>query len=69
MTTQLEGPPVSAPAPRPSFDAAAREADPAFLLHRGGKVQVISTVPVETREDLSLAYTPGVARICTAIAE
>ena len=48
---------------------AARAADPAFLLHLGGKVEVVSSVPLETREDLSLAYTPGVARICTAIAE
>ncbi len=69
MTAQLEGLPVSAPAPRPTYDAAARAADPAFALHRGGKVEVVSTVPLETREDLSLAYTPGVARICTAIAE
>ena len=69
MTAQLEGLPVSAPAPRPTYDAASRDADPAFQLHRGGKVEVVSTVPVETREDLSLAYTPGVARICTAIAE
>jgi malate dehydrogenase (oxaloacetate-decarboxylating) len=38
-----------------------------FALHRGGKVEVVSTVPVTTREDLSLAYTPGVARVCTAI--
>ncbi|CAN5241168.1 NADP-dependent malic enzyme [soil metagenome] len=69
MTAQLEGLPVSTPAPRVTHDAVAREADPAFRLHRGGKVEVVSTVPVETREDLSLAYTPGVARICTAIAE
>ncbi len=45
-----------------------RDADPAFALHRGGKVEVVSTVPLETRDDLSLAYTPGVARVCTAIA-
>ena len=45
-----------------------RDTDPAFALHRGGKVQVVSTVPLETREDLALAYTPGVAKICTAIA-
>ena len=45
-----------------------RDADPAFALHRGGKIEVISSVPLATREDLSLAYTPGVARICTAIA-
>jgi malate dehydrogenase (oxaloacetate-decarboxylating) len=46
-----------------------RDADPAFALHRGGKIEVGLTVPLETRDDLSLAYTPGVARICTAIAE
>ncbi|REE98842.1 NAD(P)-dependent malic enzyme [Thermomonospora umbrina] len=43
--------------------------DPAFVLHRGGKLEVRSTVPVRNAEDLSLAYTPGVARVCTAIAE
>ena len=43
--------------------------DPAFVLHRGGKIEVRSTVPVDTREDLSLAYTPGVARVCLAIAK
>ena len=46
---------------------AERDSDPAFALHRGGKIDVGLTVPLETREDLSLAYTPGVARICTAI--
>ena len=51
------------------MDAASRAEDPAFLLHRGGKIEVRSTVALETREDLSLAYTPGVARVCTAIAE
>ncbi|MBQ3792356.1 MAG: NADP-dependent malic enzyme, partial [Clostridia bacterium] len=35
----------------------------------GGKIEVISRVPVETREDLSLAYTPGVAEPCLAIQE
>ena len=43
--------------------------DPAFALHRGGKMTVQATVPVANREDLSLAYTPGVAKVCTAIAE
>ncbi|BDH07849.1 MULTISPECIES: NAD(P)-dependent malic enzyme [Streptomyces] len=43
--------------------------DPAFALHRGGKMAVRATVPVRDTEDLSLAYTPGVARVCTAIAE
>jgi malate dehydrogenase (oxaloacetate-decarboxylating) len=50
-------------------DRVARDADPAFVLHRGGKIEVVSTVPLESREDLSLAYTPGVARVCTAIAD
>jgi malate dehydrogenase (oxaloacetate-decarboxylating) len=49
--------------------AVDRATDPAFVLHAGGKIEVVSTVPVRTREDLSLAYTPGVARVCTAIAE
>jgi malate dehydrogenase (oxaloacetate-decarboxylating) len=55
---------VSRAAPR----ASDRDADPAFALHRGGKIEVRSTVPLENRDDLSLAYTPGVARVCTAIA-
>ena len=42
--------------------------DPVFELHRGGKMAVASTVPLTSREDLSLAYTPGVARVCQAIA-
>ncbi|GAA1841368.1 NAD(P)-dependent malic enzyme [Asanoa iriomotensis] len=42
--------------------------DPVFQLHRGGKMAVTSTVPLTSREDLSLAYTPGVARVCEAIA-
>ncbi|WP_405429721.1 NADP-dependent malic enzyme [Micromonospora sp. NBC_00617] len=43
-------------------------ADPVFQLHLGGKMAVASTVPLTSREDLSLAYTPGVARVCEAIA-
>jgi malate dehydrogenase (oxaloacetate-decarboxylating) len=42
--------------------------DPVFDLHRGGKMAVHATIPLSTREDLSLAYTPGVARVCEAIA-
>lgn len=42
---------------------------PAFALHRGGKMEIRSTVPVRNRDDLSLAYTPGVAEVCSAIAE
>ncbi|WP_438485876.1 NAD(P)-dependent malic enzyme [Streptomyces sp. S186] len=43
--------------------------DPAFALHRGGKMAIQSTVPVRDKDDLSLAYTPGVAKVCSAIAE
>jgi len=42
--------------------------DRTFLLHLGGKLEVHSKVPLKTRDDLSRAYTPGVARICLAIA-
>lgn len=42
--------------------------DRTFLLHLGGKLEVASKVPLKTRDDLSRAYTPGVARICLAIA-
>ena len=43
--------------------------DPTFLMHLGGKVEVVPKVPLKTRADLSMAYTPGVARICEAIAK
>jgi malate dehydrogenase (oxaloacetate-decarboxylating) len=43
--------------------------DRTFLLHLGGKIEVRSKVPLRTRDDLSMAYTPGVARICLAIAQ
>jgi malate dehydrogenase (oxaloacetate-decarboxylating) len=42
--------------------------EPVFELHKGGKMAVQATVPLSSREDLSLAYTPGVARVCQAIA-
>ena len=41
--------------------------DRTFKMHEAGKIEVLSTVPVNDRDDLSMAYTPGVARICTAI--
>ena len=41
--------------------------DRTFLLHLGGKIEVRSKVPLRTRDDLSMAYTPGVARVCMAI--
>ena len=43
--------------------------DRTFLLHLGGKLEVVSKAPLKTRDDLSMAYTPGVARVCRAIAE
>jgi len=43
--------------------------DRTFLMHLGGKIAVRNKVPVKTRDDLSMAYTPGVARVCLAIAE
>jgi malate dehydrogenase (oxaloacetate-decarboxylating) len=41
--------------------------DRTFLLHLGGKIEMHNRVPVKTRDDLSMAYTPGVARVCAAI--
>jgi len=43
--------------------------DRTFLLHLGGKIEVNSKVPLKTRDDLSRAYTPGVARISQAIVD
>jgi malate dehydrogenase (oxaloacetate-decarboxylating) len=43
--------------------------DRTFEMHRGGKLHTGLNHPLKTREDLSMAYTPGVARVCTAIAE
>jgi len=41
--------------------------DRTFRMHEAGKVHVVSSAPVNDRDDLSMAYTPGVARVCTAI--
>src|SRR5262249_3943380 len=41
--------------------------DRTFLMHLGGKIEVNGKVAVKTRDDLSMAYTPGVARVCMAI--
>ena len=43
--------------------------DRTFLLHLGGKIEIQSKVPLKTRDDLSRAYSPGVARICQAIVD
>src|SRR5262249_16053415 len=41
--------------------------DRTFLMHLGGKIEVRGRIPVKTRDDLAMAYTPGVARVCMAI--
>ena len=43
--------------------------DRTFLLHVGGKIEIRNKSPLRTRDDLSMAYTPGVARVCRAIFE
>ena len=43
--------------------------DRTFLAHLGGKIEVVAKVPVRTRDDLSMVYTPGVARVSLAIAD
>ncbi len=43
--------------------------DRTYLMHLGGKIEVNGKVPLKTRDDLSMAYTPGVARVSSAIAE
>jgi len=51
-------------------DIVVRSArDRTFLMHLGGKIEVKSRAPLRSRDDLSMAYTPGVARVCNAIAE
>src|SRR5438128_11408093 len=40
--------------------------DRTFLMHLGGKIEIKGKIPVKTRDDLSMAYTPGVARVCIA---
>jgi len=45
----------------------ANISDRTFLMHLGGKIEIRSKIPIRTRDDLSMAYTPGVARICLAI--
>ena len=41
--------------------------DRTFLMHLGGKIEIHNKVPIRSRDDLSMAYTPGVARVCLAI--
>ncbi len=55
------------PDPAPTA-AIATTPDPVFAVHEGGKISVTTKVPVRDRHDLALVYTPGVARVCEAIA-
>ena len=43
--------------------------DRTFLMHKGGKIEITSKLPIKTRDDLSMAYTPGVGRVSMAIHE
>ena len=43
--------------------------DRTFLMHKGGKIEMVPKVPIRTRDDLSMAYTPGVARVSRSIAD
>ncbi|WP_100446790.1 NAD-dependent malic enzyme [Glycomyces xiaoerkulensis] len=52
----------------PDFEVK-KVSDRTFLLHLGGKIEVRPKVPLKNRDDLSMAYTPGVARVCMAIAD
>jgi malate dehydrogenase (oxaloacetate-decarboxylating) len=45
------------------------DADPVFVMHQGGKIGIEPTVEVPDRAALAMAYTPGVARVCSAIAD
>jgi malate dehydrogenase (oxaloacetate-decarboxylating) len=53
----------------PATDDPGRDFDPVFTMHRGGKISVRPVVDVTDHEGLAMAYTPGVARVCTAIAD
>src|SRR3981081_3737705 len=56
---------VAAPAGADVIDTTDRT----FLLHVGGKIEQHNKNPLKTRDDLSMVYTPGVARVCLAIAD
>jgi malate dehydrogenase (oxaloacetate-decarboxylating) len=47
----------------------SKVSDRTFLMHLGGKLSIESKVPIRNRDDMSMVYTPGVARVCEAIAE
>ncbi len=49
--------------------AIGRVSDRTFLMHLGGKIEMNAKLPIRNRDDLSMIYTPGVARVCLAIAK
>ena len=63
LKVEWEGKPLAAQ----EMPTGSMSEDPAFTLHRQGKMEIVSTVPLRDKDDLSLAYTPGVARVCSAI--
>ena len=56
------------PSPAPAGEPPATDDDPVLAAHRGGKLEVRGRLPLRTRADLSLAYTPGVAQVCELLA-
>ncbi len=60
---------ITAALGEPEGFAVRKVSDRTFLIHLGGKIEVTPKVSLRTRDDLSRAYTPGVARVCMAIAE
>ena len=54
---------------RPMAPQVHKVSDRTFLMHLGGKLEVTPKAPIRNRDDLSMAYTPGVARVCMAIAD
>jgi len=61
-------PSVASPVARPACPARPDPANPVFALHRGGKIETVARTALRSREDLALAYTPGVAEVSLAIA-
>src|SRR6476661_1790126 len=60
---------ITAALGEPAGFTVRKVSDRTFLIHLGGKIEVTPKVSLRTRDDLSRAYTPGVARVCLAIAE
>ncbi|HTU94995.1 MAG TPA: NAD-dependent malic enzyme [Solirubrobacteraceae bacterium] len=66
-TAAEDGPRVTAAVDAVPGARVLDSTDRTFMVHLGGKIEVHNKHPVKTRDDLSMAYTPGVARVCAAI--